>query len=150
MPAARAATGYASAPGLRAAELLPWAAALVVFFAAPTYVPLGGIVPLGHSAYFGLGAYAAGIFAVRVGGDPLAGLAAATAAAALFGLATGAVVLRTRGLALLMLTLAIASIVFEVANKWTEVTGGADGLSDVPVGPILGVFEFDFRRRTAV
>src|SRR3990167_971380 len=169
MPAARAATGYASAPGLRAAELLPWAAALVVFFAAPTYVPLGGyvliiilfalsldlilgyggIVTLGHSAYFGLGAYAAGIFAVRVGGDPLAGLAAATAAAALFGLATGAVVLRTRGLALLMLTLAIASIVFEVANKWTEVTGGADGLSDVPVGPILGVFEFDFRGRTA-
>src|SRR3990167_1662396 len=154
MPAARAATGYASAPGLRAAELLPWAAALVVFFAAPTYVPLGGyvliiilfalsldlilgyggIVTLGHSAYFGLGAYAAGIFAVRVGGDPLAGLAAATAAAALFGLATGAMVLRTRGLALLMLTLAIASIVFEVANKWTEVTGGADGLSDVPVG----------------
>ena len=163
------ATGYASAPGLRAVEFLPWALALAVYFAAPTYVPLGayiliiclfalsldlvvgygGIVTLGHSAYFGLGAYVAGVLAVRLEGDPLIGLAVAALAAGLFGLATGAVVLRTSGLALLMLTLAIVSIVFEVANKWTEVTGGADGLNNVPVKPILGVFEFDFHGRTA-
>lgn len=170
MPApAASAIGYASSARLRPIELLPWALALAVFFFAPTYQPLaayvliiilfalsldlivgyGGIVTLGHSAYFGLGAYIAGVFAVRVTGDPLIGLAVAAIGAGLFGLATGAVILRTHGLALLMLTLAITSIVLEVANKWTTVTGGADGLHSVPIQPILGYFRFDMFGRTA-
>lgn len=161
--------GYASSARLKPIELLPWVVALAVYFVAPTYLPLGayilivclfvlsldlilgygGIVTLGHSAYFGFGAYVAGVFAIRVTGDPLLGLAVAGVAAGLLGLATGAVILRTHGLALLMLTLAITSIVLEIANKWTSVTGGADGLHSVPVEPLLGLFRFDMFGKTA-
>jgi branched-chain amino acid transport system permease protein len=163
------AIGYAGSGRLRWAELLPWVVAVAIYFFAPTYLPLGayllimilfalsldlilgygGIVTLGHSAYFGLGAYIAGVLAVRLTGDPLIGLVAAAAGAGLFGLATGAVILRTHGLALLMLTLAITSIVLEVANKWTSVTGGADGLHSVPIQPVLGMFRFDMFGKTA-
>jgi branched-chain amino acid transport system permease protein len=150
-------------------EWLPWIAAVAVYFLAPTYMPLGsyvmlmilfalsldlivgygGIVTLGHSAYFGVGAYTAGILAVRVHGDPLLGLAAAALAAALFGLLTGAVILRTKALTLLMLTLAITSIVFEVASSASDLTGGSDGLHSVPVLPVLGLFRFDMFGKTA-
>lgn len=163
------AIGYTSPARLRWIELAPWPFAAGIYFFAPTYVPLGGyilimilfalsldlilgyggIVTLGHSAYFGFGAYVAGVLAVRFSGDPLLGLAVATIASGLLGLATGAVILRTHGLALLMLTLAITSILLEVANKWTTVTGGADGLHSVPIQPILGVFRFDLFGKTA-
>jgi branched-chain amino acid transport system permease protein len=161
--------GYAGTARLRAVELLPWLLAVAVYIFAPTYLPLGayvliiclfalsldlilgygGIVTLGHSAYFGFGAYVAGIFAVRLNGDPFLGLAVAGVAAGILGLVTGAVILRTRGLALLMLTLAMTSILFEVANKWTDVTGGADGLHSIPIQPILGAFRFDLFGKTA-
>jgi branched-chain amino acid transport system permease protein len=167
--ATAAAIGYAGSGRLRWIELAPWALAAAVYFFAPTYLPLGsyllimilfalsldlilgygGIVTLGHSAYFGLGAYIAGVFAVHVTGDPVLGLVVAAAGAGLFGLATGAVILRTHGLALLMLTLAITSIVLEVANKWTDVTGGADGMHSVPIQPILGLFRFDMFGKAA-
>ena len=109
----------------------------------------GGIITLGHSAYFGTGAYAAGLFAVHLTGEPLLGLLAGTLAAGLLGLITGAIILRTRGLALLMLTLAITSLCLEVANKATNWTGGADGLGGFTVQPILGLFKFDFLGKTA-
>jgi branched-chain amino acid transport system permease protein len=151
-------------------EWLPFAAALAVFFALPEYVPLGarilvyilfalsldlilgyaGIITLGHTAFFGLGAYVAGILGAKAGvTDPLLQLAAAGAAAALLGVATGAVILRTKGLTLLMLTLAITSILLEIANKATGLTGGADGLSGIIVSPIVGQFRFDLFGKTA-
>lgn len=161
--------GYIADTRVRAIEWLPWVLAVVCFFAAPTYVPLGsyvltmiifalsldlilgygGIITLGHSAYFGAGAYAAGIFAARVTGEPLLGLLVGTLAAGLLGWITGAIILRTRGLALLMLTLAITSLCLEVANKATNWTGGADGLGGFTVQPILGLFKFDFLGKTA-
>ena len=161
--------GYIADPRIRAIEWLPWVLVVLCFFVAPTYLPLGsyvltmiifalsldlilgygGIITLGHSAYFGTGAYAAGIFAVRVTGEPLLGLLAGTLAAGLLGLITGIVILRTRGLALLMLTLAITSLCFEIANKATSWTGGADGLGGFTVQPILGLFKFDFFGKTA-
>jgi branched-chain amino acid transport system permease protein len=151
-------------------EWLPFAAALAVFFALPEYVPLGarilvyilfalsldlilgyaGIITLGHTAFFGLGAYVAGILGAKAGvTDPLLQLAAAGAAAALLGVATGAVILRTKGLTLLMLTLAITTILLEIANKATSLTGGADGLSGIIVSPIFGQFRFDMFGKTA-
>lgn len=151
-------------------EWLPFAAALVVFFALPEYVPLGarilvyilfalsldlilgyaGIITLGHTAFFGLGAYVAGVLGAKAGvTDPLLQLAAAGAAAALLGVATGAVILRTKGLTLLMLTLAITSILLEIANKATSLTGGADGLSGIIVSPIFCQFRFDMFGKTA-
>ena len=161
--------GYIADSRIRAIEWLPWVLAVLCFFVAPTYLPLGsyvltmiifalsldlilgygGIITLGHSAYFGAGAYAAGIFAARITGEPLLGLLAGTLAAGLLGLITGAIILRTRGLALLMLTLAITSLCLEVANKATTWTGGADGLGGFTVQPILGLFKFDFLGKTA-
>ena len=161
--------GYIADSRVRAIEWLPWVLAVLCFFVAPTYLPLGsyvltmiifalsldlilgygGIITLGHSAYFGTGAYVAGIFALRVTGEPLLGLLAGTLAAGLLGLITGIVILRTRGLALLMLTLAITSLCFEVANKATTWTGGADGLGGFTLQPILGLFKFDFYGKTA-
>ena len=161
---------YAAQAPIGWLEWLPFAAALAVFFALPEYVPLGarilvyilfalsldlilgyaGIITLGHTAFFGLGAYVAGILGAKAGvTDPLLQMAAAGAAAALLGVATGAVILRTRGLTLLMLTLAITSILLEIANKATHLTGGADGLSGVTVSPILGQFRFDMFGKTA-
>jgi branched-chain amino acid transport system permease protein len=48
-----------------------------------------------------------------------------------------------------MLTLAITAILLEIANKWTSMTGGADGLAGVKVAPILGLFRFDLYGKTA-
>lgn len=162
--------GYSADPRLRWVEWLPWLAALAGFFLLPEYLSLGariliyilyalsldlivgyaGIITLGQSAYFGLGAYVAGILAAKAGvTDPLVQLVAAAAAGAVLGIATGAIILRTRGLTLLMLTLAITSVLLEVANKATELTGGADGLSGVVISPILGMFKFDIFGKTA-
>lgn len=163
-------SGYTANPKIRWTEWLPWIAAIAFFFLMPGYLSLGarilifilfalsldlilgygGIVTLGHSAFFGLGAYTAGILSARLGiNDPFLGLAAAAAMSAALGLLTGAVILRTRALTLLMLTLAITAILLEVANKWTSMTGGADGLSGVQVAPILGLFRFDLYGKTA-
>jgi branched-chain amino acid transport system permease protein len=161
--------GYIADPRLRAVEWLPWVAAVICYFVAPSYLPLGsyvlimvifalsldlvlgygGVITLGHSAYFGVGAYTAGILAAHLTGEPLLGLLAGTAAAGVFGLLTGLVILRTRGLALLMLTLAITSLCLEIANKATAWTGGADGLGGFTVQPILGMFKFDMFGKTA-
>jgi branched-chain amino acid transport system permease protein len=154
---------------LRAVELLPWVVAIVAYFALGDYLTLGsqilimilfalsldlvlgyaGIVTLGHSAFFGVGAYAAGIYAARVSGEPLSGLLVGALAGAAVGWASGLVVLRTRGLTLLMLTLAVTALLAEAANKASFVTGGADGLQGVDIDPILGVFRFDLFGRTA-
>ena len=163
-------SGYSADPRIRWPEWLPWIAALAGFFLLPEYLSLGariliyilfalsldlilgyaGIITLGHSAFFGLGAYTAGILSAKAGiTDPFVQMAAAAAAAAVLGMATGAVILRTKALTLLMLTLAITSIVLEIANKATRLTGGADGLSGVVVAPILGLFKFDIFGKTA-
>jgi branched-chain amino acid transport system permease protein len=163
-------SGYSADPRIRWTEWLPWVAAIAFFFLMPGYLSLGarilifilfalsldlilgyaGIVTLGHSAFFGLGAYTAGALGAHTAvSDPLLQLVAAAALSALLGLATGAVILRTRALTLLMLTLAITAILLEIANKWTSMTGGADGLSGVKVSEVLGLFRFDLYGRTA-
>ena len=148
---------------LRPVEALPWLLALGVFFLLPDYLQLGtqvlemilfalsldlllgytGIVTLGHAAYYGAGAYTAGLLAVAGWTEPLSGLVAATAVAALLGLLSGAVILRTSGLALLMLGLATTLLLGELANTLGGITGGADGLQGIATAPILGRFGFD-------
>ena len=164
------AVGYGADPRIRWTEWLPWLAAVAVFFLLPEFLPLGarilvfilfalsldlilgyaGVITLGHSAFFGLGAYVAGILAAKFGiTDPLLLLVAAALAAGVLGVTTGAVVLRTHGLTQLMLTLAIAAVCLEIANKATPITGGADGLAGVKIDPILGWFRFDLFGKTA-
>jgi branched-chain amino acid transport system permease protein len=91
-----------------------------------------GMPSLGHAAFFGAGAYAAGIAGQRFATDQLAvTLGAAVLASAVLALVIGTLVVRSSGIFLLMLTLAFAQIVFAIAFQWTAVTGGSNGLSGV-------------------
>jgi branched-chain amino acid transport system permease protein len=107
-----------------------------------------GIVSLGHAAFFGLGAYAAGLLARNGMGDPLLGLGVAVAIAGCAGFITSFLVLRGADLTRLMVTLGVGLMLFEAANKLTAYTGGVDGLQDITVKPLLGLFAFDMYGRT--
>jgi branched-chain amino acid transport system permease protein len=164
----RAVDAFAQRHRYRPLEALPWLVAVAAYFAFPSYLALGaqilamilfalsadlllgyaGIVTLGHAAFFGTGAYAAGILATHGWGEPITGLLAAAVAAALLGLLSGLVVLRTTGLPLLMQTLVVATMVAEAANKASFVTGGDDGLQGMEVWPIFGQLRFDLFGRT--
>ncbi|MGO1079478.1 branched-chain amino acid ABC transporter permease [Inquilinus sp. CA228] len=125
--------------------------AILALFALSLDLILGyaGIVSLGHAAFFGLGAYVAGLLTIHVAGEPLLGLVAAAAVGAVLGFATGFLVLRGSDLTRLMVTLGISLLLFEIANRAGGLTGGADGLNGMVVGPILGWFEFDLYGTTA-
>ena len=128
--------------------------AIVALFAVSLDLILGyaGIVSLGHAAFLGFGAYAAALFAKDVMPDPLVGLGVAIVASALLGTATSALILRGTDLTRLMVTRGVASILYELANKLDWLTGGADGLQGVVMGPIVtpfGRFDFDLSGRTA-
>jgi branched-chain amino acid transport system permease protein len=125
--------------------------AIVALFAVSLDLVLGytGIVSLGHAAFFGMGAYAAALFAKMVMPDPLAGLAFGIAVATVLGAVCSLTILRGTDLTRLMVTLGVALILLELANKLDWLTGGADGLQGVTMGPLLGRFEFDLYGRTA-
>ena len=128
---------------------------IMILFTLSLDLALGyaGIITLGHAAFFGAGAYTAGIVAVHMTTDPLLGLALATVLAGVLGIITGMLILHTQGVAMFMLTLAIASMFYEVANQWRSVTGGDDGLTVPRSAPLLAYFgfagfRFDFRGMT--
>ena len=125
--------------------------AILALFAVSLDLILGyaGIISLGHAAFLGLGAYAAGLMCEHVTPDPLAGLAVAIAVAAIVGLLTSLLVLRGSDLTRLMVTLGVALVLHEVANALPQWTGGADGLQGMVVGPLFGRFDFDLSGRTA-
>lgn len=112
-------------------------------------VGIAGLATLGQAALFGIGAYAAAIFALRLHPDPLLGLAVGMGAGALLAFASGAFLLRYSGFTFLMLTVAVAQIVLSLAQKARDWTGGDDGLSGFTVGPLFGRFAFDMEGRTA-
>jgi branched-chain amino acid transport system permease protein len=91
----------------------------------------GGVVSFGHAAYFGLGAYAAGLLVTKAGFSMVPALIAAPLVAGLFALIYGAFIVRLSGIYLAMLTLAVAQITFAVAFQWVEVTGGDNGVVGV-------------------
>jgi branched-chain amino acid transport system permease protein len=125
--------------------------AIVALFAISLDLVLGysGIVSLGHAAFFGMGAYVAALFAKLVMPDPLVGLLVAIAVSTLLGALCSLTVLRGSDLTRLMVTLGVALILLELANKLDWLTGGADGLQGVVMGTLLGRFEFDLAGRTA-
>jgi branched-chain amino acid transport system permease protein len=148
---------------LRLIEAVPWIAGIgayfvfsdqlafasqiliAILFALSLDLVLGfaGIVTLGHAAFYGTGAYAAGIYAIHVSSEPLSGLLVAAACAAVVGVVSGLVILRTHGLTQLMLTLAFGTLLAEAANKASFITGGNDGLQGIEIDPIAGLFRFD-------
>jgi branched-chain amino acid transport system permease protein len=159
-----AALALAGRHRLRAWEPVPWVVALAFFFVFPKHLGFGtevlvtvlfaisldlvlgyaGIVTLGHAAFFGVGAYTVGMLAKHgIWNEPLTSLLLAALAAAVVGLGSGLVLLRTQGLTLLMLTLCTMALLEEAANLAHEYTGGFDGLDSLPIAPLLGVFEFN-------
>ena len=153
----------------RALEIAFWLLPVAAYFAFPGYRVLGsqilimglfavsldlilgyaGIVSLGHAAFFGIGAYTAGLLAVHGWGEPFSGLLAAAATAALAGFAVSFLVVRGADLTRLMVTLGIGLMVHEAANKAAFVTGGVDGLSGVTMWKVAGLFSFGMDGRTA-
>ncbi len=128
--------------------------AILALFAVSLDLILGyaGIVSLGHAAFFGVGSYAAALFAKLVMPDPWVGLLVAIAVAAVLGALCSVLILRGSDLTRLMVTLGVASILYELANKLDGWTGGADGLQGVVMGPLItpfGRYEFDLGGRIA-
>ena len=150
-------------------EIVFWLTPLAAFFLLPGYLVLGsqvlivalfalsldlilgyaGIVSLGHAAFFGIGAYTAGLLAVHGWGEPLSGLLLAGAAAAVAGFLVSFLVVRGDDLARLMVTLGIGLLLYEAANKAAFITGGVDGLSGVTMWKLLGIFPFDLGGKVA-
>ena len=153
----------------RAAEVVLWLAAAACYFLFPGYRVLAsqvfitalfalsldlvlgyaGILTLGHAAFFGVGAYTAGLLAAHGWGEPLSGLVAAAALAAVAGFAVSFLVVRGGDLARLMVTLGIGLLLYEAANRAAWLTGGVDGLQGVTMAKLLGVFAFDLEGDTA-
>jgi branched-chain amino acid transport system permease protein len=125
--------------------------AIVALFAVSLDLVLGfsGVVSLGHASFLGFGAYTAALFAKWIHPDPLLGLAVGTLAACVLGALCSATILRGSDLTRLMVTLGMALILFELANKFDGLTGGSDGLQGVMMGPVLGRFEFDLMGQVA-
>src|SRR5581483_2182046 len=144
----------------RPVEIVFWLATLLPFFLFPDYLSLasqiaitglfalsldlilgyGGIVSLGHAAFFGIGAYMAAIFSKFVLGEPLAGLVAAAAAAGVAGYASSLLVARFRPFPLIMITLGLGLLLQELANRAHWLTGGSDGFQGIDIKPVLGLF----------
>jgi branched-chain amino acid transport system permease protein len=150
-------------------EIAFWLATLAPFLLFPSYLQLAsqiaitalfalsldlilgyaGIVSLGHAAFFGLGAYTAGIISKYGWGEPLSLLVIAAAVAGLVGYAMSFIIARFRHLALIMMTLGLGLLLHEAANSAHWLTGGADGLQGVRIWPLLETFKFDLYGRTA-
>jgi branched-chain amino acid transport system permease protein len=113
------------------------------------FLRYAGVVSLGHAAFFGLGAYTAGIFSKYVWGDVFSGLIVAGLLAALVGWASSFIVARFRHLTLIMITLGLGLLLAEAANRAHWLTGGSDGLQGMAIAPIFGVFNFDLYGKTA-
>jgi len=125
--------------------------AITALFALSLDLILGyaGIVSLGHAAFFGLGAYTAGIISKWGWGEPLSGLLIAAAVAGAVGYATSFIIARFRHLPLIMITLGLGLLLHEAANSASWLTGGSDGLQGVKIWPLLGIFRFDLYGYTA-
>jgi branched-chain amino acid transport system permease protein len=150
-------------------EIVFWLATLTPFLLFPDYLSLAsqicvaalfalsldlilgyaGIVSLGHAAFFGVGAYAAGLFSKFVWGEPFSGLLVAAAIAALFGYASSFIVARFRHLTLIMITLGLGLLLHEAANSAGGLTGGSDGLQGIDIWKVAGLFKFDLYGTTA-
>jgi branched-chain amino acid transport system permease protein len=153
----------------RAAEALPWLLAIAAYLIFPNQMILGGqtlimilfalsldlivgyagIVTLGHAAFFGVGAYTAALLITDLGwNEPISGLVGAAILAASAGLLSGLILLRYRGLALLVLTLSTTIMLQQLGNLFRDLTGGYDGIPGVNIAPLFGFFDYDLYGHT--
>lgn len=101
-------------------------------------VGVTGLPSLGHAAYFGAGAYAAGWVSIHVSAAVPLPLLVGAVVGGLAAAATGWVAVRSHGVFFLMLTLAIGEVLAQVAQTWDSVTGGANGLAGIPAARVGG------------
>jgi branched-chain amino acid transport system permease protein len=152
----------------RPLEIVFWLAALAPFVVTPNYLSLAsqvaitalfavsldllvgyaGLVSLGHAAFFGVGAYTAGLIAKHWWTEPISALFISGIVAGIVGYTLSHVIVRFRHLALIMLTLGFGLLIAEAANSAHDLTGGADGLQGFNVPGVLA-FKFDLYGRTA-
>jgi branched-chain amino acid transport system permease protein len=152
----------------RPLEIAFWLATLLPFVLAPSYLSLAsqvaitalfalsldllvgyaGLVSLGHAAFFGVGAYTAGLIAKHYWTEPISSLLISAILAGIAGYALSHIVVRFRHLALIMLTLGFGLLLHEAANSASALTGGADGLQGFRVPAVLG-FKFDMFGKAA-
>ncbi|HYA07688.1 MAG TPA: branched-chain amino acid ABC transporter permease [Xanthobacteraceae bacterium] len=120
--------------------------AILALFALSLDLILGyaGIISLGQAAFFGIAGYFSGLVA-KYGliDEPVIALVCAGLVAAMLGFVTSFLVLRGSDLTRLMVTLGVSLMLGEIANRFSNITGGADGLQGVVIAPILGRFRFD-------
>lgn len=108
-----------------------------------------GIVSLGHAAFFGVGAYSAGLLALHgIINEPVIALVVAGLAAMVLGFFTSFLVIRGVDLTRLMVTLGIALVMEALGERFSNITGGTDGLQGIEIQPILGRFAFDMFGKT--
>src|SRR3954471_6784965 len=148
----------------RPAEIVFWVAAVACAFLFPSrylimtdilrlalfallldlILVYAGIVSLGHAAFFGVGAYCAGLLALHgIVNEPVLALLVAGLVATAVGFLTSFLVIRGADLTRLMVTLGIALLLEALAERFSNVTGGADGVEGNEMQPILGLFAFD-------
>jgi branched-chain amino acid transport system permease protein len=96
-----------------------------------------GMLSFGHAMFFGLGAYTTGLIITRLYPSVFLGLAASAFMGALIALPVGFLSIRRRGIYFTMVTLAFGQLLYFIAFKWSSLTGGDDGLQNVP-RPSLG------------
>lgn len=128
-----------------ASQILIWA---ILALGLNVLVGYAGLVSLGHAAFFGVGAYTAGLIAKHYWAEPLSGLVVSAVVAGIAGYVLSHIIVRFRHLALIMLTMGFGLLLFEAANSASDLTGGADGLQGFHVPGVLG-FKFDMFGRTA-
>src|ERR1700753_1723567 len=148
----------------RASEIAFWLLALACAFAFPSrylimtdivrlalfalsldlILGYAGIVSLGHAAFFGVGGYCAGLLSLHgIIAEPVLALLAAGLVAMVLGFLTSFLVIRGVDLTRLMVTLGIALLLEALAERFSNITGGTDGLQGIEMQPILGTFAFD-------
>lgn len=103
----------------------------------------GGIPSFGHAAFFGIGAYTAGLLSAHGWGEPISGLLLGATAAGLIGFVFSILVARVHGAAVLMVTMCVGLLLFETASRLPWLTGGDTGLQGMEMWPLLDLFEFD-------
>lgn len=154
---------------LRWPEWLPLPCLVAVYFLFPSYlvfaasvmvmalfvisldliIGFAGVLTLGHGVFFGLGAYGSGLLALGGLREPVVNAICGAALSASVAGLIGPFILKLRGLRLIMVTLGIASIALEAANKASWLTGGHDGLQNIEFAPVLGRFEWSLDGTTA-
>lgn len=102
-----------------------------------------GMISFGHAAFFGIGAYAAGYLAQNLSSNILINLPLALLLVAVAAFIIGFFSIRVSGVYFLMFTLAFSQMVYAIADRWTDVTGGSNGLAGIP-RPRIELFSFQW------